>query len=977
MRLSTLFATLGLALVMTLGLSAQTVRVIFVSGQASLQRPDEAALRPALKGETVIIGTRIVTGADGRVVLTPMPGVKSIITPNTTLLLESVSENRTSATEVTHQAVLDLKEGAVVSDLQKPEGVTYDYSIRTARGLAGARGTTFTVGINAAGIQTIVVAHGTISINFTDGRSATLSLGQLSITKASGETQSVNNVTDLPEADQKVAQTWAETTIAAIATALEAGIELDTEALNNALDAAKSLGITLSPETQAAVDRALTSLNDTAGPLDPHKKSNPIIFPEIVTEIITETDALSLFRSRLSADQLAVFDALPDDIQKQFVTLNDLDITAVALAPDRESGLPLTHQDLRIHLAAFIQLSDEALAFVKTLAGANLSNFDGTPDPAGWSPEAFERTLTSWNSLSSTERTMITTLGAGEAIMDTSADYISGLLGSLDSTQRSIITQTGWGEHLAELAGKPTGSNIFQIVGEYLDASDRAAVKYFDISPDYFNNYSIIYIVDALAEVSAANQQILLQLGIADVMLEDLNYHNSSALVPTEGPNYAANIANALSFYGSLSSSEKTAARALGLGGLFYKYAPNQTIGDGNVTALQRIKQLTQFYINNPSLQQAMRDSELFSESYFLYHSEAINTSELTSALNTYVNLPERTRVYLSVLDHSYSFFSLANPGEGTTTYRTLSAINSLLGSLSSAEFATLLDLDLGKAVIERGYYTYDYETSNYVITPYFSGTPLAAIKETIGYFNQLDSGRKFVLRELGILGDSNVAVVGADTDGLDRLLTAYAALPGTLRATTERLDEYNTYGSTYGNLGNPGTPVNRSYFFPRGYDKNYVMQNVAFESTGNLHVGATRYLRINNDWLDGDTFTVGANKNLYLYASDLIDLQSTGFSSDIRSITMAAATINLTNINFPDGSVASLNSRLGQVAFLGFEDSPIPGKINFKNVSYGYNSLNSAGDLTSIYGANGNIAIGTLKNPAKLPTYTPVANPQ
>ena len=77
MKFSSLLAIVGLTLISVLSLPAQTVRVIFSSGEASMQRPDESALRPVVKGETVIIGTRIVTGADGRVVLTPMPGVKS------------------------------------------------------------------------------------------------------------------------------------------------------------------------------------------------------------------------------------------------------------------------------------------------------------------------------------------------------------------------------------------------------------------------------------------------------------------------------------------------------------------------------------------------------------------------------------------------------------------------------------------------------------------------------------------------------------------------------------------------------------------------------------------------------------------------------------------------------------------------------------------------------------------------------------
>jgi hypothetical protein len=164
--------------------------------------------------------------------------------------------------------VLDLKVGAVVSDLQKPEGVTYDYSIRTARGLAGARGTTYTVGINPAGIQTIVVAHGAITVNFSDGRKLSLSPGQLSVTKANGDSQKVEKMDQLSTEDQKVAQKWTETTVSAIANAIDVGINLAPEALNNALQAAKDLGITLSPETQKAIDRAL----DTSDAPPPEKK---------------------------------------------------------------------------------------------------------------------------------------------------------------------------------------------------------------------------------------------------------------------------------------------------------------------------------------------------------------------------------------------------------------------------------------------------------------------------------------------------------------------------------------------------------------------------------------------------------------------------------------------------------------------------------------------------------------------------------
>ena len=970
MRLAHLIATLGLAFVMAIALPAQTVRVIFTTGEASMQRPDETAARPVVKGETVIIGARIITGADGRVVLTPMPGVKSIIAPNTTLVLESISENRTSETNVTHQAVLDLKQGAVVSDLQKPEGVSYDYSIRTARGLAGARGTTFTVGINAAGIQTIVVAHGSITVNFADGRQASLSMGQLSLTQAGGATKSVNNVSELPEADQKIAQNWVETTITAIATAMEAGIEVDSTALQNALDAAANLGITLTPETQAAVDRALAAVStfekvENIDPLEKVESNLQETKPNVVvTENQTSSETLTpldLFRAKLTASQRAAFDKLPQDIKEQLVTLNDLDITVVALSPDPETGLANTDQDLRINLTALNELSPAARAFVKTLGGANL---DQSPDLGQWSSDAFDRTLTSWNALTATERDLLTSIGAGEAIMDRSAGYISALLSSLDSTQLSLIKQAGWGAYLDELAGKPTAAYYFYTL-QSLTAEQRAAVKFFELSPHDLNSYYTSSLVSALASFSDADQSLLRQLGLSEVALQD--YYSMPTMAPMEvvTPDYTGRLNNALAFYAQLSSDEKAAARALGLGHLFYHYAPAETVGESSMTAMQRVKMLTQFYIDHPDLRQALQDSQLFANYSFLEDPAANDLDLAASTLQTYLNLPARTRNYLASQDHWANFFHLANPellGK-SSPLRTLSQINSILGALSSEEFAALLDLNLSRVVLEKGE-SYEGGVNPF---PFIEGSPIDELQATIAYFRQLTIAKKNVLRELGIVGSQNIAVVGADTDGLSRLLTAYDNLPGTLRAATEKLDEYHAYYSTYGST--EGSVQDRSFFFPRGYSPDTVLYAVGFESTGNLHVGATRYLRIDGSYRNGDTFTVGDNKNLYLHASDLIDLNATGFSANIRSITMAAATINLSNLVFPEGSVASLNSKFGQVNF--GPDSKY-GWVNFDNVRYG-NSENPA--LTSGNFANqtrGNVVFGTLKNPASSPDYTP-----
>ncbi|MBC8040233.1 MAG: FecR domain-containing protein [Opitutaceae bacterium] len=951
MRFITLFATFGLAMLMTLSLPAQTVRVIFTSGQASMHRPDEAAPRPVVKGETIIIGTRIITGPDGRVVITPMPGVKSIIAPNTTLVLESVSETRTSVSETTQSAILDLKEGSITSDLEKPEGVTYDYSIRTARGLAGARGTTFTVGINRAGIQTIIVSHGSITLNFTDGRTAVLSLGQLSVTQAAGDTQDVNSVGELPETDQQAAQTFIETTITTIAEAVSAGIELDTSTLTDALDTAKSLGVTLPPELQSTVDEVLkTTTTETSPEMTTEPGTEPAADTTVettidstttgsstapdVTTIVTETVApagpLATFRARLSATQLSVFDALPVFIKNQLVTLNDAAITTVALSVDSETGLPHTHEDLRIHLAAFIDTPPEIRAFLKKLD----PSLDNVPDPASWSKAAFTRSFASWNALTLAEQNTITNLGAGETIMNVSASYLSALLASLDASQRSYILQAGWGDHLAALAGKPTNVSVFNTFAA-LNSTQRATVKFFELDPGTFYNPNITAAVQALA--NAADQSTLRQLRIADHLFDN------STIAGDPFTFFSSKLTATLSFYNLLTADQQTVVRALGLGSLLYDYAPAQLIGGSAVTAQQRIADITQVYLDNPTLQQAMRDAEIFAENNFVESGDPINIPDLVSTLTTYINLPERTRTYLRTQDKTYDFYTLANH-DGSSPYRTLSDINAFLDGLSAEQFGTLQDLGLSRALIE--------------INSLGTST-LLDLRNVLTYFEQLPDAGKFVLSELGIIDGENIALVGADTQGLNRLLTAYANLPGTLRGSTERLDEQSAGGiaavNTYGNLANPATPVDRSFFFPRGTDPTQKIQKIAFQSTGDLHVGATRYLRIDNSTAGPTTtFTTGAGHDLHLYAADRIDLNSTAFAATIANIRMSAATINLANLTFPDGSNVELRSKLGVANF----GSSAFGKVNFiSNVSYGPVVITNQTILNTIP----QIQIGTL----------------
>ncbi len=394
MRLHHFFAYLALALTATLGLSAQTVRVIFVSGQAQIQPAGETALRPLLKGDVVTLGSRIVTGPDGRVALTPLPGVNALITPDTDLLLESASESPQPDGTTAVAATLDLKQGAIVTDILRQEGVTYDYNVRTPRGLAGARGTNYTVGVNAAGIETVVVSEGSITFNLLDGRQIAVTSGQITITDITGEVRQAASLGELSEADQAFAQEIAEATLEALESALESGIEINPVALDQALQLFENFGLDVSGSTLQLLGRlrsALEALRDAGD---------------------DDTDAATIITERREDDDQA----------------------------------PVTGTPFEIFVAGLN--SSQALAFAEII---DRGGFDGSSDlflqrfsDTGFTTALLE-TVNLYVSLSTAARDQAVTLGilgdANEAAIGANSAGLARLLESYATTSPAFVAQ--------------------------------------------------------------------------------------------------------------------------------------------------------------------------------------------------------------------------------------------------------------------------------------------------------------------------------------------------------------------------------------------------------------------------------------------------------------------------------------------------------------------------------------------------------
>ena len=668
------------------------------------------------------------------------------------------------------------------------------------------------------------------------------------------------------------------------------------------------------------------------------------------------------FALQITASEQSAFINLPSDIQQQFVTINDVLLANYALGPtNSRTGLAFSQDELRIFSTYFLNLSSGAQAFLRQLMGPNLEYISQTPSPNKFGKDSFERTLASWNALNPSEQSNIIALGAGESIMNASTDFIQGLLAPLNSAQLALITETGMGNNLKELVGTPNGDAMLALLNS-LNTAERAVVKRLDLSPQsFYSSPQVIAVVDAIASRTAPEQLLIDQLSLSHNMLYDPSGTTQNQAY------FSAKITNALNFFNQLSGPQQIAARALGLNDLFYNFASTDT------TAVTRAQTLTNYYLSSiPTDQQALQSTRLLADPSI----PSTLDSSIASTLATYNALSLRSKTYLQNTisnDSAPFFYELANPPGSGARFRPLSNITTLLDALTSSEFDALLDLGITQAVVGNPSSPGPF-TELLVGNGMGTGTPQVNLQAFIGFYSSLIPLQKNLLHELNILGNNNVSVLGADTDGITRLLTAYGALPGALIVATEQLDESSASNSPP--FGDTTTPVTaRSFFFSgQSGQSGQTILNVQFQSAGDLYVGASRYLKIDNTGLttNAPAFTVGAGHDLYLHAADLIDLTGSPnnviFSNGIRSITMAAATINLTNINFPEGSVASLNSKLGQT---NFNNGYAPGKVNFINVTYG-SSSQFTDSTTFTTATRGNIAIGTLTAPAAIPTYTP-----
>jgi len=159
--------------------SAQEAKILKIVGNAAAVSVS-GATGPVLAGMSLPVNARLTTGAGVEVYIEAVTGVVATIKANSEISVASLGSaaNRT----------LDLRRGSVVSQVDASRYKKDTYGVKTPRGVAAARGTTYTTSVNGQA-YTIFTLAGVVTVTPVGGgpeSAITISAGGISISDING-----------------------------------------------------------------------------------------------------------------------------------------------------------------------------------------------------------------------------------------------------------------------------------------------------------------------------------------------------------------------------------------------------------------------------------------------------------------------------------------------------------------------------------------------------------------------------------------------------------------------------------------------------------------------------------------------------------------------------------------------------------------------------------------------------------------------
>lgn len=152
--------------------------VLKLSGPAEAVFPGQTKPVALKVGDKLPQGTTITTSNTSEVDVQVFPGTTATIKAGSKVDLEKLALSSSNGVVTKQSSVINLKVGSLVSDLDPAKKAINDYSVRTPKGVAAARGTIYVVYVLSDGSTVTYVARGSVTfINPTTGQSVTVNAG--------------------------------------------------------------------------------------------------------------------------------------------------------------------------------------------------------------------------------------------------------------------------------------------------------------------------------------------------------------------------------------------------------------------------------------------------------------------------------------------------------------------------------------------------------------------------------------------------------------------------------------------------------------------------------------------------------------------------------------------------------------------------------------------------------------------------------
>jgi len=137
-------------------------------------------------GDKLPQGVTIVTSSDSEVAIQAFNGAVSTIKAGTTVNLEKLSVTTSGGAVTKQTALLNLKVGSIVSNIDPANHNINDYGIRTPKGVAAARGTVYEVNVSATGAVQVFVTNSVVDFVGPNGVTVRVQAGYQVTVDANG-----------------------------------------------------------------------------------------------------------------------------------------------------------------------------------------------------------------------------------------------------------------------------------------------------------------------------------------------------------------------------------------------------------------------------------------------------------------------------------------------------------------------------------------------------------------------------------------------------------------------------------------------------------------------------------------------------------------------------------------------------------------------------------------------------------------------